>query len=132
MRRFLPSGRAATDGALIAAPAASRLLPHPPNFTPLAAMALLSGARLSSASALAVPLAAMLASDSIIGLHDQMPAVYLAFALTVGLGRLLRRRGPLLWNTLLGDQLYAVAVFGGLAVLERFLPARVQEEAATR
>lgn len=93
MKIFFPGRRAATVGALIAAAAASRLLPHPPNFTPLAAMALLSGACLPSGSAaLAVPLAAMLASDLVIGLHDQMPGVYLSFALTVLLGRLLRRR----------------------------------------
>jgi hypothetical protein len=88
-----PTVRTATVAALIGAAALSRLLPHPPNFTPVAAMALFAGSCLSSGGlALAVPLTAMFAGDLVLGLHDQMPAVYLSFALTVGLGRLLRRR----------------------------------------
>lgn len=67
--------------------AASRLLPHPPNFAPVAAMALFAGAHFSDRRvALAVPLAAMLCSDLILGWHALLPLVYVAFALIVGLG----------------------------------------------
>lgn len=73
--------------------AASRLLPHPPNFTPIGAMALFGGAYFGGrAAAFAVPLAAMFLSDLVIGLHSGMPIVYLLFALTVCMGFWLRER----------------------------------------
>ena len=54
-----------------------RLVPHPPNFSPIAAMALF-GAAVFDRKILAIlfPLAALLISDLILGFHDQMPAVY--------------------------------------------------------
>jgi len=80
--------------ALIAAAAAARLLPHPPNFAPITAIALFGGATLEDRRlAFLVPLAAMLLSDMLIGLHAGMPMVYAAFALIVCIGLLLRRRG---------------------------------------
>ncbi len=54
--------------AMIVAAAMSRLLPHPPNFSPLEAIALFGGAYFASKRwALLVPLAAMLASDLVLG-----------------------------------------------------------------
>ncbi|MDQ2702930.1 MAG: hypothetical protein M3Y70_09025 [Pseudomonadota bacterium] len=53
--------------ALIFVAALSRLLPHPPNFSPVEAIALFGGAYFASrAWALAVPLLAMLASDLVL------------------------------------------------------------------
>lgn len=77
--------------------AAMRLVPHPPNFEPIGALALFAGAHVDNRRwALLLPLAAMFLSDAVIGFHDQMPLVYGAFALTVGMGFSLRgRRGPL-------------------------------------
>lgn len=81
------------------AAAATRLLPHPPNFTPIAAMALFGGAHFANPlAAFAVPLSAMFLSDLLLGfgLHPVMPFVYGSFAFTVCLGRWLRaRRLPL-------------------------------------
>jgi hypothetical protein len=78
---------------IVAAAAALRLLPHWPNFTPIAAMALFGGAHFASRrAAFALPLAAMLLSDLALGLHATLPFVYAAFAATVGLGLLLRTR----------------------------------------
>lgn len=82
--------------------AASRMLPHPPNFTPVGGLALFGGAYFGNKrSAFAVPLAAMLLSDLALGLSrygwrifGSMPYVYGSFALIVGLGLLLRRRFP--------------------------------------
>lgn len=52
---------------LVLTAAASRLLPHPPNFTPLGAMALLGAASLRSFPlALIVPLAALYLSDLVL------------------------------------------------------------------
>ena len=54
--------------ALIFVAALSRLLPHPPNFSPVEAIALFGGAFFASrAWALAVPLLAMLVSDLVLG-----------------------------------------------------------------
>lgn len=72
--------------ALIALGALSRLLPHPPNVTPLAAMALLGGARLPKRLALLAPLAALFLSDLVLGLHSTIPFVYGCFLATAWLG----------------------------------------------
>lgn len=66
----------------------SRLIPHPPNFTPVLAAALFCGTLYMRPShALLVPLLGMAAGDLVLGFHDQVWAVYLAVALCVGLGR---------------------------------------------
>ncbi len=75
---------------LILVGAVSRLLPHPPNVTPLTAMALLGGAYLEGWIAFAFPLAALLASDLILGFHGTMPFVYASFLAIAWLGRLLK------------------------------------------
>jgi hypothetical protein len=73
--------------------AVMRLIPHWPNFTPIAAIALFGGAHLQKKHlAFIIPLAAMLLSDLILGLHQWMIAVYISFALVVGLGMLLRMK----------------------------------------
>ena len=163
--------RSAFLAAMVVAAALSRLIPHPPNATPIGALALFGGATFgSTAAAFLIPLGAMLLSDLILGLHPLLPAVYVAFALTVCLGLALRRRRrhrvvsiavatlasallfflltnaadwmrlsmypktwngllscyaaalPFLENTLVGDALYAAALFGGLALAELALP----------
>lgn len=82
---------------MVAAAALARLVPHAPNFTPIAALALFGGAKFDDKRlAFAVPFAAMLASDLVLGLHASLPAVYLAFALIVCLGLALRGRERLL------------------------------------
>ena len=64
-----------------------RLLPHPPNFAPIAAMALFGGAYFSKKwAAFAIPLLAMFLTDLLLGFHSTMWAVYLSFALIVVLG----------------------------------------------
>jgi hypothetical protein len=73
--------------------AVMRLIPHWPNFTPIAAMALFGGANFRKKHlAFIIPLAAMLISDLILGLHQWMVAVYVSFALVVGIGMLLKDR----------------------------------------
>ena len=164
---------------MILAAAASRLIPHPPNFAPIGAMALFGGACFAHRrAAFVVPLAAMFLSDLAIGLlsgnlslglHRLIPVVYGSFALIVCLGFWLRSRRtvlpiagatlagsvlffvltnfgvwalgslypntweglvacyvaaiPFFHNTLLGDAVYSTALFGGLALAEKGLPA---------
>jgi len=173
-QRALPmeNARFVTLVAMILTAAVTRLLPHPPNVTPIAAMALFGGGHFASPlAALAVPLSAMFLSDLLLGfgLHPVMPFVYGSFAFTVWLGRWLRaRRSPLaiaaaavcwsivffvvtnlgVWlvgdlyprtldglvtcyiaaipffrNTLAGDACYTVALFGGFALAQRYVPS---------
>jgi len=81
----------------ILAAAALRLVPHPPNFTPIAAMALFGGAYLPRRSlAFVAPLAALLLSDLILGFYHGMAFVYATTALVVLIGWWLSsRRTPL-------------------------------------
>jgi len=71
----------------IVAAAALRLVPHPPNFSPIDAMALFSGAYLGRRSlAFVAPLAALLLSDLILGFYAGMAFVYASVALVVLIG----------------------------------------------
>lgn len=106
-------------GAVLAA-AACRLLPHPPNFAPVTAMALFAGATLADRwLAVLVPLAAMLLSDLALGVlrqgdplaafHGLVPVVYGSLAAIVGLGMLLRGRRrlvPVFTGTLAASLLF--------------------------
>ncbi len=157
--------------------AAMRLVPHPPNMTPIAAMALFGGAYFAGKkTAFLAPLAAMYLSDLVLGFfvydfgwfHGFMPFVYASFVMTVCLGFMVRRRlTPLMvggaaltgsvmffivtnfgvWlfsslypktlaglagcyvaaipffrNTLAGDLVYTLVLFGGFALAQRYLP----------
>lgn len=104
-----PHARLLAIASLIALIAASRLLPHPPNFTPVLAAALFCGGLLPPGRALLVPLGAMFASDLILGLHTGMASVYLAVALCALLGRLLPPQQGL--NPALGGALAASVLF---------------------
>jgi hypothetical protein len=70
-----------------------RWLPHSPNFTPVAALALFGGTYFANKKlAFLIPMIAMFVSDLFLGLHVLMPVVYLAFAVTVVCGMWLRER----------------------------------------
>lgn len=67
-----------------------RLIPHPPNFVPVAAIALFGGAYFTKRwVAFLIPLAAMFLTDLILGFHSAMWAVYLSFVIIVGIGMLM-------------------------------------------
>ena len=73
---------------LIVLAAASRLLPHPPNFAPVAAIGLYAGAYANRRATWLVPFAALLLSDLVLGFYHPVSMVvnYLAFAACLGLG----------------------------------------------
>jgi len=86
------NSRLITLSLIIFAVAMFRLLPHPPNVSPVAAMALFGGAYFSDRRvAYLVPMLALLLSDVLLGLHDTMLYVYTGFALTVVIGFWLRK-----------------------------------------
>ena len=166
--------RTKTLVGMILVAAFTRLLPHPPNFTPLGAIALFGGAYFASKrAAFAVPLIAMFLSNAALGLIKYgykvvplLPWVYASFVLIVCLGLIIRhRKSPLniataaiassvmffvitnfgVWlgssrypqtyeglltcyiaaipyfqNTLFGDAVYTVVLFGGFALAQRY------------
>lgn len=164
---------------LILLAAASRLLPHPPNFAPVAAIGLFAGAMLDRRAAWAVPLVALLASDLVIGFYHPVGMLwnYLAFASCLLLGSGLLARGrrttprlvgatlgsavtffalsnfgmwasgyyPRTWaglvecytaalpffrNTLVSDIVYVAALFGGHALISRWVTRQRTEPAS--
>ncbi|MDP3981308.1 MAG: hypothetical protein Q8Q33_07850 [Chlamydiota bacterium] len=77
--------------------AGSRLVSHPPNFTPLTAMALFAGAYLlDNRFAFLVPMAAMFLSDLILGFHAHMVFVYGSFVIMIWMGTYLRTKRSVL------------------------------------
>ncbi len=78
---------------MVLAAAFVRLIPHPPNFAPIAAMALFGGAHFTKKwAAFLVPLLALLITDLIIGFHGTMWAVYLSFVLIVVIGMVMIKK----------------------------------------
>ncbi len=70
-----------------------RIIPHWPNFTPVAAIAIFGGVFINrKALAFLLPILAMFISDLIIGFHTTMLAVYAGMLIAVGLGILMRNR----------------------------------------
>lgn len=75
-----------------------RFIPHPPNFAPIAALALFGGRYINDKKiAFVVPVIVMLLTDYVLGFHYLMPAVYLSFVLIVGIGLLLRKTNKVVW-----------------------------------
>ncbi len=90
--------------------AVMRLLPHLPNFTPIAAMALFGGAYFSDKRlAFLIPFSALFLSDLILGLHAQMPVVYASIALIVCIGFSLQKRQR--WLPIAGAALASSVLF---------------------
>ena len=111
---------------IILATAASRLIPHPPNFSPVAALALFSGASFASKrSALVLPLAAMFLSDLVLGLSRITPVVYGSLALIAVLGFWLRRQptvGRTITAAVAGAVLFFVVTNFGVWALGDYYP----------
>jgi hypothetical protein len=81
----------------IAVAAALRLVPHLPNFSPIDAMALFSGAYLGRrALAFVAPLAALLLSDLVLGFYPGFWVQYLAVGLVVLIGWMALKRVSIL------------------------------------
>lgn len=81
--------------ALAVAGVLLRVLPHPDNFAPVAAVALFSGFALPPMLALTVPLVVLVASDIVIGPHDLFWLTWAAFAVVTCLGFWVRRNPTL-------------------------------------
>lgn len=83
-----------TAFVLVVISIAARLLPHPPNMTPVGATALFGGAKLSRPWNYLVPLFILFVTDIFIGFHGTMIYVYSSFLITVFLGDVFLRKNP--------------------------------------
>ena len=76
---------------LILFAAFSRLMPHPANFTPIAAIALFSAVYLDKKYFLIIPVIAMLLGDIFLGFYSTMVWVYGSFAVIALIGLWLKK-----------------------------------------
>ncbi|HEY3835477.1 MAG TPA: DUF6580 family putative transport protein [Bryobacteraceae bacterium] len=77
--------------ALTILSALGRLLPHPPNVTPVGASSLFAGARLNGWMAYLLPILVMAATDPLVGGYSRAtPIVYLSLLISVWIGRRLQ------------------------------------------
>ncbi|GIK22094.1 MAG: hypothetical protein BroJett005_15080 [Ignavibacteriota bacterium] len=75
-----------------------RFIPHPPNFAPIAALALFGGKYYTDKKfAFIVPVLVMIITDAVIGFHYLIPAVYISFLIIAGIGLLLRKTNKVSW-----------------------------------
>lgn len=114
------TGRQLLAVGLLVVAAFARLLPHPPNMTPLVAVALFGGATLSTGLGIAVPLVAILASDLVLGLHDVVAFTWGSVLLTVMLGWWVGRRprtGRIAGGAVLGSTLFFLVTNFGVWLL---------------
>jgi len=82
--------------AIIIFAAFTRLMPHPPNFTPIIAMGLFGGAYLKDRRLVfLIPLVAMVIADAFLGFHGTMIWVYGSLILVSMMGILLTNRTSL-------------------------------------
>lgn len=76
----------------------ARLLPHPPNFTPVGSMSLFAGARIPGWLAYLLPILVMVITDPLVGVNGwgagysrATPLIYLSFLISVWIGRRVSR-----------------------------------------
>jgi len=89
-----------------------RLLPHPPNFAPIAAIALFGGVYLSRKTAFVLPMAVMVISDIFLGGHYYIPlmiSVYGCFLLFTVLGFWLKKHKK--WQIVGGSAIISAVLF---------------------
>ncbi|MCX6272364.1 MAG: hypothetical protein NTU44_14350 [Bacteroidetes bacterium] len=91
--------------------ALARLIPHWPNFTPVAAVALFGGVYISKRwLAFVIPVIAMVLGDLFIGFHPYILAVYGSLLLTVCIGFLVRLK-PGVFSVIGGSLLSSLLFF---------------------
>ncbi len=91
--------------------AASRLVKHPMNFTPVGAMALFGGWYFTKKYYVIIPLLVMFLSDMFIGFYDWRltAVVYLGMALMFGIGWLLKKKAS--WRRVVIGSLTGSVIF---------------------
>lgn len=124
---LLSHGTLALVMTLIAFAVFSRLLPHPPNIAPVAAVAIFAGSLLPRGYALSLPVIIMVISDLIIGLHPTIVYTWGSFVLIALMsGKLLNKRlkpWPILGMSLAASALFYLITNFGVWTEGRLYPA---------
>jgi len=97
--------------------ALSRLLPHPPNFAPITAIALFGGMYLDRKHTFLVPIAALLISDYFLGFYAGVTWVYASFLAIGCIGLWMRNHpsvGMVIGGTLAGSVLFFIVTNFGM------------------
>ncbi|MBI1909888.1 MAG: hypothetical protein HYS22_06940 [Deltaproteobacteria bacterium] len=114
---------------MVFAVALTRLIPHPANFAPIVAVALFGGACFDKKrTALLVTFGALLLSDLLIGFYPDLPVVYLAYLLVLGLGFRLkdqRKWLPVAGSTLASSILFFIVTNFGVWAFQPIYPKTV-------
>ncbi len=109
-----------TLAGMIATAAVARLMPHPWNVTPVAAMALFGGVYFENKiTAFAVPLVAMLLGDLFLAFNPLFLLVYASFAATVVIGFWVKKHlgaGRIVTGSLAGSVLFYIVTNAGMWV----------------
>lgn len=101
--------------ALVITASLMRLLPHAPNFTPIIALAIFSGALVPNKGvAIAITLGSMILSDMFLGLHTTMTVVYVSLVLIVLLSSFLQK------TSLVKDRKFSLKSFATLVGVSVF------------
>lgn len=87
-----------TAGLLTILAVLGRLLPHPPNFTPLTGATLFGGAKLAKPWNYLLPIAVLFLTDIFLGFHKTMPYVYVSFLAIAVFGQLFLKKKASLWR----------------------------------
>lgn len=115
---------------LIVAVAATRFLPHPPNFSPVMAVALFGSAVFANRYlGLFIALAAMAVSDIGLGAHSTQPFVYVAMAGAGAIGFMLRKDRTvtkIVGATLAGSVLFFLTTNFGVFVMQNMYAKNLQ------
>jgi hypothetical protein len=104
----------------------SRLSPHIPNFSPIIAIALFSGAYLNKKHSLWVPVLLYIVSDLILGLHGVVLFTWMSILIITLLGRALRKRRGITNNlayTLLSSILFFIITNFGVWMVGWYGPS---------
>lgn len=104
----------------------SRLIPHPPDFSPIGSIALFGGASFADKrAAFLVPVAGLLLSDLVLGFYSITPVVYLSFALIVCLGFWMRKHPSavrIAFAAAAGAVLFFIVTNFGVWAIDSFYP----------
>ena len=102
-----------------------RLIPHPPNFVPITAIAIFAGVRFNNIIlAYAVPISIMLISDFFIGFSSISLFVYLAFILITSYSYLIKKSS--IKNILLSSIIFFIITNFGVWVLPGGYPNNIE------
>ena len=103
-----------------------RFIPHLPNFTPIAAMALFGGAFYSNKwKALLIPMAILFVSDLILGFHATMIFVYAGFLVTVFIGMRIGKKAAfknIFFSALLSSIIFFLLTNFGVWMMYEYYP----------